>query len=392
MSGRSDTPWYEGREAVQIVGHSAFGGGVPVIFACMEVTRSLGMRPVILATHPDVVAAAEGHGYEVWRFPGIVREPRPVRDLVTALRLSGALRRRGVRIVHTHTSKGGMVGRLAARLAGCRVVIHHTHGFFHAALPRVPRRWVMRALETLFARMDDVQVFVNSAQAEEAERDGVVPRGRSRVVFNAAADPLLAGAPDRGAVRAAWGVPDDAALVGTVGRVAFEAKGLDDGARAVALLMEGMPSAWWVVVGKGEDEERLAALVEELGIAERTVLTGHIEGAGALHSVFDVTFAPSRREGQSVSVIEAMACSAAVVTTRIAGTADLIESGRDGLLVEVGDVGSMARELLRVIADADLASSLGAAARRRYEECFTPEAFAARMREVYLEILEAKSP
>ncbi len=392
MSAGGGQRWYEGLEAVQVVGHSAYGGGVPVILACMRVTAELGMHPVLLATHPDVVAAAEKAGYEVWRFPGIVREPRPVRDLFAALRLSVALRRRDVRIVHTHTSKGGLVGRLAAKLAGCRVVIHHTHGFYYAALPPGPRRWAMRTLETLFARLDDAQVFVNSGQAAEAEREGVVPRGRSRVVFNSAVDPLAAGVPDRSAMRARLGVPEGAALIGTVGRVAFEAKGLDDGARAVALVMERVPSAWWAVVGKGEDERRLADLVRELRIADRTVLAGHVDGAAGLHPAFDVTFAPSRREGQSVAVIEAMACSAAIVATRIAGTADLIEDGVGGVVVEVGDAEAMARELARVLGDASLAASLGRAARLRYEHLFTPEAFADRMRGVYLEILEAKAP
>ena len=176
--------WWSGLLAVQVVGHSAYGGGVPIIFAIMEATASVGLKPLLLATHPDVVEAARGAGFDVWEFEGIVREPHPLRDFVVAVWLARALRARGVKIVHTHTSKGGMVGRLGAWLAGCPLIVHHTHGFYHVGLPPGLRRFAMETLERAFAHMSDYQVFLSECEATLAVERRIVPEEKVRVIPN----------------------------------------------------------------------------------------------------------------------------------------------------------------------------------------------------------------
>lgn len=387
-TGDAARPWWEGAEVVQIVGHSAYGGGVPVIFEIMKVTRELGMRPVILATHPDVVRAARREGLDVWEFPGIVREPRPFRDLLTSVRLAAALKRRGVKIVHTHTSKGGMVGRLGAWIAGCDLVIHHTHGFYHAALKPGVRRSVMIALERVFARLSDIQVFVNSAQARHARDDGIVPHERIRIVFNGVPEPDAPSSEEISRLRRSWGLRPGGGVIGIVCRLDIVTKGLDDALNAFARVVSERPDTVLVITGSGDDRDRLEALVRTMGLSDSVRLIGHVERAGKLNRAFDVTFAPSRREGQSISVMEAMACDAPIVATRIDGTADLLIDRKSALLVDVGDVGGMATALLTLLDDHALADGLGAGAGERYRSRFTVECFDAAMRDVYRDALE----
>jgi len=380
-----DAPW-EGLEALQLVGGSAYGGAVPVIFAIMDVTAALGMRPVLLASHPDVVAAALAEGREVWDFPGIDRDPRPLHDLVVALRLAGALRRRGVRIVHTHTSKGGMVGRLAARLAGCDLVIHHTHSFYHTGLGPGARRRSMRAFERFFARLDDRQIFINSGEMRDATASGLVPSGRAALVPNGIDDPRDPAA-TASSLRGSWGVPSGAEVIGTVCRIDIETKGLDTGLAAFAELAAVRPATHWVIAGKGEDEAMFRSLVAAAGLGDRVHLLGHVPRAGALHIAFDLTFAPSRREGQSVTIMEAMACGTPVVATRIPGNLDLVLDGVNGSLASVDHAATMAAALGALLEDPEVRARMGAAGRRMYEREYTRTAFEERMREFYAEAL-----
>jgi glycosyltransferase involved in cell wall biosynthesis len=369
------------------MGNTAFGGDAYVVLGICDACRALGLKPVVLATDPEVVRWMEANGVEVWRFPGIVREPRPIHDLATAIRLSRALKLRGVRIVHTHTSKGGMVGRLGAWLARCPVIIHHTHGFYHSSLGPGPTKAAMTGLEALFARLDDLQVFINSAEEEKAIRTAVVPRSRARLVHNGIPDPLVDGIPSRAGTRARWGLPRDARVVGTVARLAIEAKALDRGVEAFARVAATMPDVYYVIVGEGEDRPALEKLVADLGLTGRVLMPGHDAEAPRLPAAFDLVLFPSRREGQSVSLMEAMACSAPIVTTDIAANMDLVGDGESALLCPVDDSECMATAMERVLSDGTLARRLGRAARRRYEAEFTYDAFVGHIVDLYAEAL-----
>lgn len=383
---------WRGKEVVQVIGHSAYGGGVPIVFGIMRALRALDLKPVLLATHPDVVAAAEEQGLALWEFDGIVREVQPVRDLLTSFDLSRALRARGVSAIHTHTSKGGMVGRLAGRLAGCPLVIHHTHGFYHTGMQPGVARTGMLELERFFGRFADYQIFLSEPARRLALEEGTTAEEKARVIPNGIVAPAEVDDAFVRETRREWGVPEDGLIVGSICRLANEAKGLDAGLEAFARLRRSLPNVWWVIVGEGDDRTMLESLARNLGVADRVLMPGHQEGAGRLNACFDVVFAPSRREGQSVSLMEAMACEAPIVTTRITGNEGLVEDGVSALLKEPDDVAGLADALLRALTDKPLARHIAAAARERYRTQFTQEAFEARVAEFYSEALKSVRP
>lgn len=382
-------PW-RGREVVQLVGHSAKGGGVPVILGIAGVCQRIGLRPVVLASHPDVVAATLEAGCDVWRFEGIVREPRLAHDILTAVRLSRELRRRKTYIIHTHTSKGGFVGRLAGWLAGTPHIIHHTHGFFHSGLAPGPRRLMMVALETLFARLSHVQVLLNTDEALHAARDDVVPARRIRIVENGIAEPRRLTDDDCAATRLRWGVGERDVVIGTISRIAIEHKGLDTGMQAAKLLRAMGVEFKWVIVGDGEDRLSLEELAHRLGVEDCVTMAGHVDDAAPLFSCFDIVFAPSRREGQSISLIEAMALSRAIVSTDIPGNSGLLENDRSALLAAPDDAAGLASALAALASDAETRARLGREARRIYMERFTLDAFERRVEILYRELLSCE--
>lgn len=381
-----------GREVVQIVGNSAYGGGAAVIFRIMHICRDIGLRPVLLATHPDVVAAARNEGFEIWEFPGILREPRPLSDLAASVRLAAALRRRGTSIVHTHTSKGGMVGRLGAWLVGVPVIIHHTHGFYHTGMAPGIARTVMESLERVFARMDDIQVFLGEDEAAASIEQRIVPAEKMRVVPNGIAAAPAVSHDQCETVRASWGVPPNAPLIGTVARLSNQQKGLDAGMSAVAGVLASCPDTHWVILGEGEDRESLAETAIALGISDRVRMPGHMSDVRRAYACFDVVFAPSRREGQSITILEAMAAGRPIVSTDIPGNAGLLEHGQNALLTKPDDTVAMAAALTRVLEDRSLGDALGHAAQARFEERFTLERFDAEIARMYVEALAHARP
>jgi glycosyltransferase involved in cell wall biosynthesis len=378
-------PW-QGAQVVHVMGNTTFGGDAFVVDGLCEACSSVGLRPVVLATDPDVVSFMRERGRDVWEFPGIVRPPQPLRDLAASLRLARQLRRRGVQVVHTHTSKGGMVGRLAARLAGCRAVIHHTHGFYHTGLQPGPRRSAMMALETFFGRLDDAQVLMSSEEMRQAMTDGIVPADRARLMFNGVVDPSLTSV-DPAAARRLLGVPEGSRVVGTVARLANRQKALDVAIEAFARVAEVREDVYYVIIGEGEDRSILERQVCDLGLEGRVLMPGHLPDARTLLGAMDVVLSTSRREGQSVGLLEAMAWSRPIVATDIAGNRDLFPQGEGALLCPVDDVPATADALSRVLQDASFARDLGRRARERYESTFTREAFVERARELYLDTL-----
>lgn len=372
----------DGPQVVQVLGHTALGGAVPVVVETCRVCEDLGLRPVVLATHPDVVAYLEDAQCAVWEFPGIIREPSPLHDLQIARQLGRGLANQRVQIVHTHTSKGGMVGRLAARLARTPLVIHHTHGFYHSGLEPGLKRSGMVGLEWAFSHITDYQLFVNTADRDDAVSHGFLPAGNAVTIFNGVQDPLIGGPVDVRAVRATWGIPVDAPVIGQVTRIA-ERKGVDTCLRAFGLMREAGLEAWMVVVGKGSELGAMQGLAVKLGISERVRFLGHIPDAGKYYGCFDLAVSASEHEGQSISVIEALACGTPVVASDIRGHRDMVVDGLTGLLCPVGDAKAFSRSLADLLGDRSRMERMSRQARRRYEDHFTSEEFRTQMTAFY---------
>ncbi|MHC4717304.1 MAG: glycosyltransferase, partial [Planctomycetota bacterium] len=212
--------------ALHVIGDSEFGGGDIVVCSLLKLLQEHDIDVTLLATDPSAIEYAEGQGIKVWPFRGICRQIRPVRDLWAAARLAKAIRGR-YDIVHTHTTKGGAIGRTAAWLARVPARLHHVHGFsFHEFTGKWTTR-LMASAERKLGRMCDRLIFVNSFDREKAIEMGIIPAAKAVTVYNGLPEERLA--PGRGVRReellAELSLPDDAILSVNVGRLAPQ-KGL----------------------------------------------------------------------------------------------------------------------------------------------------------------------
>jgi glycosyltransferase involved in cell wall biosynthesis len=332
---------------------------------------------------------ARRRGCRLVDVPTLGREVRPAHDVAAVLALVRLFARTRPDIVHTHTSKAGFVGRLAARLARVPIVIHQPHGhvFYGYFGPR--RTALYTALERRAARWCDRIITLTERGIEEHLARGIGrPAQYVTVPSGVPTARLRARAPSRPVARARLGVAAEAYLVVGFGRL-VPIKGFDvlvDALPAVAALV---PSTRVLLIGDGEEREALEARAERLGVSERLRITGAVDDVIALLAAADVLAAPSRNEGMGRVLVEAMAIGVPVVGTTVGGIPDVILDGECGRLVPPGDTAALGEALAELGMDVALRVKLGAGARPR-AEAFSTDVAAAAMGAIYDGLVHAR--
>jgi len=261
------------------------------------------------------------------------REISPRWDPVVVPKLRGVLRRLDGDIVHTHSSKAGIVGRFAAAPLRARVV-HTIHGWGHTPADSSLRRASFIALERAVATRCDALVAVSADNREEglahhighADDYHIIPE----VVNLDALDPDFAAS--RARARETLGLSEDVEVIGWVGRF-VEQKDPQTLARVLTSLLLARPSSRAVLVGDGPLRDEVETTLCAATVHDRVTLTGVIDNARRLMPAFDVLIHPSRWEGQPRVIQEALAERIPVVSAMASGIGELIEDGKTGWVV-----------------------------------------------------------
>lgn len=276
------------------------------------------------------------------------REIRPLRDARALLAVYRLVRQFRPHVVHTHTAKAGLIGRLAARWAGVPVIVHTFHGHVLRGYFGPLRNALFRGLERSLARRSSALVAVSEAVKADLVELRVAPAERIRVVPLGLELQPLAGSLPRGALRSVLGITADAPLVGVVGRLA-PIKDLGTFLDAAAQVRARRPEVLFVLVGDGEQRAALESRATALGLAEAVRFAGWQRDLRQVYGDLDLVVNCSRNEGTPVALIEALAAARPVVATRVGGTSDLLAGGRHGWLVVPGDAGALAAGMLAAL-------------------------------------------
>jgi glycosyltransferase involved in cell wall biosynthesis len=289
-------------------------------------------------------------------------------------RLRRLARGRGIGLIHTHSPYPAIGARTA-------VGAHHVYTE-HNVWQRYHRATYWGNLLTFF-RND--HVFAVSDQVRASIRYpsglGLMTMPPVETLYHGLDMARLQERADVGGVRLELAIPDDAPLVGTVGNLTPK-KAHGDLIEAVSIVRRRLPDVRLVLVGQGPLERDLRERVRGLGLNEAVVFAGYRTDATRLMAAFDVFVLPSRFEGLSIALLEAMALGRAVVATRVGGSPEVIEDGDSGILAEAGDPGALAEAIRSLLDDPSRRARMGQAARRRAGR-FDIGAAAARMEEVY---------
>ena len=339
-------------------------------------------------SEPSVVRAAQARGCRVDLMPSLVREPSPVRDLQASLALMRMFRRRRPDLVHTHTSKAGFVGRLAARVARVPAIVHTPHGHVFYGYYGAGPTAVFVLLERIAARWTDRIIVLTERGAEEHLARGVGrPPQYVAIPSGVDTDRLRARAPGREIARRRLGLPVDAAVVVGVGRL-VPVKGFDMLVASLPKVRAAVPSLRVLVVGDGPDRPALEALARSLGVADVLLVTGTQGDVIPYIAAADVLVAPSRNEGMGRVLIEAMALGVPVIGSRVGGIPSVLAGGEFGSLVPPDAPHAIAEALIELLGDPALRAKFAEAGRKRAEE-FTVDVMTRRIVELYRSLTRA---
>ncbi len=318
--------------------------------------------------------------------PDLFREISPLRDLAATVSLTRRMVRGRYDVVHLHSSKAGIVGRLAARLAGTPVVVHTVHGWgFNDEQPRLVSG-TYQSLERACARWCDALCVVGTPYRDEGLALGIGEPSQYHLVRSGIEiDAYRHVAADRATLRARIGLPADALVIGNVGRLS-PPKCPELMVRAFARLARTQANAHLVLVGDGWQRREVEAEVATLGLRDRVHLLGLRRDVPELLHTFDVFVMSSSREGLPRTLPQAMAAGLPIVATHVGGIPDAVAEGASGFLVPAGDVDALADRLARLAADPALRARLGAGGLARVEE-FSVQTMVRRTEELYERLL-----
>jgi len=342
------------------------------VLTCAGLARA-GHR-CLLVTGPqtgpegDLRGEAEQLEVPVCVVPSLVREVAPRRDLAAVLRLRRIFERSRPRIVHTHSSKAGILGRLAARWARVPVVVHTVHGWgFHGSTPPT-RRAAYVAVERLVARWTARLVVVSERDRTAGLGDRIGTPGQYTLIRSGVdLAPFREARRHRAAIRASLGLPPTAPVIGAVTRLAAQ-KDPTTLVRAAGAVLRDLAGAHLVVVGDGPLRGECERLVAALGIAPRVRLTGIRRDVAALMGAFDVLALTSLWEGLPRVIPQAMAAGVPIVASAVDGVTEVIEDGRTGLLVPPGNPDVLAGRLRALLLEPGRGQALAARAGARAGE------------------------
>lgn len=336
----------------------------------------------------DLWARADAAGVRTVQLTGFREVVAPLDDLRVLLQLWRLMRGERFSIVHTHSAKGGFLGRLAARAAGIPVVVHTFHGFsVNEGTPRLAG-WAYGALERLVRPLTHTFAAVSPLVAREAVERHLAPPGRVEVVPSAVELEVIprGPCPDR---RACLGVPRKGALVGTVGRIDVQ-KAPMDFVRVAAEVARRRPGTTFVMVGDGPMRPQVQAEADRIGLD--LVLTGHRLDAAGLAAAFDVFLITSLYEGLGRALTEALASGRPVVATAVNGVPDLVSPGVTGLLAAPRDVAGLADCVVWMLDHPQEARVMGERGQARARAGFSQQGMCAALDSLYCRLLGMPTP
>lgn len=347
---------------------------------------------------PALEGIGRREGIAVYGIP-MERRISPLGDLKALTRLYSILRNLGATIVHAHTPKGGLLGVLAARMAGVKVVLYTMHGIRFLTASGDERR-ILRFAEKLTCRTADRVFSVSFANHARALAEGLCPPGKIHVLATGSCngvdaerrfDPQRVIPAQRAETRKALGIPQNSVVLGYVGRIVKD-KGLVVLAEAWTALRERFPDLHLTLVGPLESQDPIPrAVLSRLQADGRVRFTGWVWDPVPYYAAMDIVVLPTYREGFPVTPLEASAMEIPVVASAVDGCVEAVIHGGTGLLVPPGDKESLAAAVHALISDSELRRRLGRTGRQRVIQTFKPEVIWEELLGHYLEMMGSRA-
>ncbi len=343
----------------------------------------------------SLVERARAGGYRLIEVPELRRAINPWLDARAQRELIGHFHHLRPDIVHTHSSKAGILARFAASRARVPIIVHTVHGMsFNRTQPWAMRR-AFALLERWAAFHTDAIVTVADAMIEQSVAARIAPRSRFTTIYSGMeVECFTPTRYDRSAIRAAWGLPpgDDRIVVATVARL-FRRKGYEQLIPIMQRAARREPRLHFVWIGDGAQREQYVTQLRGLGLQQQTTLAGLVppQRVPELLAGVDLLAHTSQWEGLPRAVVQALLMQIPVVAFDLDGTPEVVLDGRTGRLIPHNHLDTFAGALVELAGDADQRRRLGQAGREHCLARFDHRRMVDQIEQLYLRLAQQRN-
>lgn len=384
---------------VHIITRMILGGAQENTLLSVDDQHHLWHDDVTLVTGPalgpegSLIERARTRQLDVRIIPELRRAIHPFRDWQSYRRLARLLREIQPQIVHTHSSKAGILGRAAAHKLRIPVV-HTIHGSpFHPFQSQIAYRLYQRA-EQWAARRCDLLISVCDAMTDQYVAAGIAPKNKFVTVYSGMdVEPFLNPPQPREKIRRELGFGPEHLVVGKVARL-FELKGHEFVIDAARTVVVRHPQVRFLFIGDGLLRHQLETQIERAGLASHFIFTGLIspERVPELVGAMDIVVHASLREGLARVLPQALIAGKPVISYDIDGAREVVLPGETGFLLPPRSVGELADAILQLAGDRRLRERFGQTGRQKFTDQFRHETMTRRLREIYEQVLAKRVP
>lgn len=319
-------------------------------------------------TEGSLIEDVRRRGIPLTILSDLVRELDLIKDIKAFWKLYRVMKAGGYDIVHTNSSKAGILGRWAAWLAGIPVIVHTVHGWGHHDYQQSLVQRLFIWLERISAAITQRLIVVSTRNIEKGLADRIATKEkyltiRSGIELEAFMHPVR----DRASMRALLEIPLTAPVVGTVTRLSAQKAPTDFTAAAIEIA-HSAPDTHFVMVGDGPLRGEVEGMIEKAGLQKRFHLTGLRRDVADLLTTFDIFVLSSLWEGLPRVLPQAMAAGLPIIASAVDGNTEAVRANENGILVPPGDRAALAQAMSQLLQDRQRAMKMGESGRARVQE------------------------
>ena len=338
----------------------------------------------------DMIEFARDRHIRVFTIPSLVRNVHPIKDITSLIKLFLLLRKEKYDIVHCHTSKGGFIGRLAAKLAGAKIIVYSPHGdIFDGYFCKLSTDFFV-FLERFTALFTDTIINLTKIEIEKFLEHGIGTRSQLKQIYNGINIEYYERAMAlKEKKRKEFGLNKDDFVCATVGRL-VPVKGHTYLIKAIRKVVNVIPNAKFLFVGDGELKSELSEEIKSLDLQKNIFLLGARRDIATTLSCINIFLLPSINEGFGMVLIEAMAAKKPVIATNVGGIPEVVIDGKTGILVPPKDPEAFSSAIINLYNNPELSNRMGLAGYWRTKNNFNIESTVRELENLYCELIEEK--
>lgn len=285
----------------------------------------------------------------------MIRQISLIQDLKSFFKIFFILKKHRFEIIHTHSSKAGVLGRVSAKLTRAPVILYSPHAFAFLGYPNRISHFILRKIEQILGKITTKIICVSESEKQIALENKIGKNKQFVVIQNGIQpNPLNLQRP---ASPRKTDFSREKIIIGTVGYFRRQ-KNYPMFLQAAKLVIREKSNVKFLVIGDGEKRCEIQRLLTELDLNTHFILTGHVENVVEYYQMMDIFVLTSFWEGLPYAILEAMAAGVPVVATDVPGTRDIIRHSENGLLVSINNVDLLASTLLSLVENPELRQNI----------------------------------